>query len=150
MLGVGTADGGVDHAYLYGCVLEASRATEAAMRSELRSQRVGAAGAAAGGAATAAGDDDVDDVIVDDDGEEEGRAAAATGGIGQPQQSSGASASSAPLRRLHSVLRTMINVEFLRADEDTLQVRGAPRSWRMHAPLQFLFAPTRARPLRAR
>ena len=130
MLGVGTADGGVDHAYLYGCVLEASRATEAALRTELRSQRVGA-GAAAGGAATAAGDDEVDEVMVDDDGEEEGpgRAAAAAGGVGQspPQQSSGASANSAPLRRLHSVLRTMINVEFLRADEDTLQVRGAPR-----------------------
>lgn len=132
LLGVSTADAGADHAYIYGCVLEAARAVEAEARAERRAvrqaQRAAAAaagqGEAAEDAAAAAEDDDAEDVLLDDDDEEgDGRGGeragvAVGGGGGGKQAVVVAGSGSTPLRRLLAVLRLMISVEFLRGDDD--------------------------------
>lgn len=133
LLGVGTGDGGLDHAYIYGCILEAERAVEAGVRAEQRALRAAAASSSQQQQQQRPPDDaeeeedENEEVLLDDDEEAagaEGRAAAAAaggagGGPGKPS-------SSTPLRRLLAVLRTMINVEFLRAEEDELQAASKP------------------------
>jgi hypothetical protein len=131
LLGVSTADAGVDHAYIYGSILEASRAVEAEARAERRATRLAQRATAAGHGdaaaddAAAAEDDDGEDVLLDDDDEEGDGRAGERAGVAVGSSSVGgkpavvvAGSGSTPLRRLLAVLRLMISVEFLRGDDD--------------------------------
>jgi hypothetical protein len=125
MLGVSTSDSGVDHAFLYGCAVEAVRAAELLAKQERKALRAKLAADSTGITASPAGaadddeEDDEDEDIEDDDMSTGTGDAASVGGsvVGARRRRAGEGGST-PIRRFLSALRTVLGLGVQRVDTE--------------------------------